>query len=151
MTALSSPQGRIFASHHDPRRLLAGAIVGSVGVIVLSIAFGEFVVASRPNLAAEGRSLLAGIPSITALGIVHLLVAFGLASGGGAARRIAQGLTGIAGATVGLAVVLGATPLGPRLPIATPHLAGTALGMLLVLAALYAAAAVLGRSDRALD
>lgn len=151
MTALTSPQPRIFASHHDPRRLLAGAIVGSVGVIVLSVAVGEFVVASRPNLAAEGRSLLDGIPSITALGIVHLLVAFGLASGGRAARRVAQALTGVGAATVGLVVVLGSTALGPRLAIAMPHLGGTALGMLLVLAALYAAAAVLGRSDRALD
>jgi len=94
MTALSSPRHRNFASHHDPRRLLAAAIVGSLGVIALSVAFGEFVVASRPSLAAEGRSLLAGIPSITILGVVHLVVAFSLASGGRTARRIARVLTG---------------------------------------------------------
>ena len=148
MTTVSSPQPRIFASHHDPRRLLAAAIVGSVGMVVLSVAFGEFVVASRPNLAAEGRPLLAGVPAITALGIVHLLVAFGLASGGRAARRVAHALTAIATATVAGVVVLNAT--ATRLWVATPHVSGTALGLLLVLGALYAVATVLGRSDRAL-
>ncbi|MFL5668047.1 MAG: hypothetical protein ACJ77U_01540 [Chloroflexota bacterium] len=151
MTALSSPRHRNFASHHDPRRLLAAAIVGSVGVIVLSVAFGQFVVASRPNVAVEGRSLLAGIPAITALGIGHLLVAFGLASGGRTARHVAQALTGVAAATVGALVLLGATAVGPRLAIATPHVTGSAVGMLLVLGALYAVATILGRSDRALD
>ena len=141
MTALPSATRPNALGHPPARRLVAAAIVASIGAIVLSIAVGDFIVASRPNLpptvAADARSLVTGVPWITLLGLVHLAVAWGVASHRRLARSAARVVAGSAAVGAAAAVVVSA--VGIASPVSAGHdpkaVVATAL-----LAAAYASA-----------
>ncbi|HET9615369.1 MAG TPA: hypothetical protein VFP22_11200 [Candidatus Limnocylindrales bacterium] len=156
MTAATLPASnqtaRTSPSQPDPRRLLAAAIVGGVGVIALSTGVGRFVVASRSNLpsslAGDAHGLVAAVPWLVLIALGHLAVAWGVASHRRTARTAGTLVTGalsvIAVATAVLALA-GIDPLGwvrdaPRPPVALAELA--------VLAALYGTATALALAGR---
>lgn len=127
MTALSSATRPASLGHPPARRLVAAAIVASIGAIVLSVAVGELIVASRHNLpatiAADARSLGTGVPWIALLGLAHLGVAWGLASHRRIAHTAARAVAGAAAVAAAGAVVATAGN-GPTAAILTGILAG---------------------------
>jgi hypothetical protein len=146
MTALRSPARTTTADHPPGVRLVGAAIVAAMGAIVLSIAFGDFVVGSRHDLpvaiASDARSLLGTVPLIAAVGLVHLVVAAGLACGRSGVRtgaRVTTGLAAVAAASVALTTAV--AHVGPQAPTPTVTLA--------LLAAAYGAATVLTGGDSA--
>ena len=151
MTALPSPDRRSVAGYHDPRRLLAAAIVASVGVVILSVAIGRYVIGSRHDLplavVPDAHSLVAAVPWIAVIGLLHVLVAFATASGGGAWRRLALATMAVAAfAAAILAVLAGA---GLASPITDATRGSTMVVQLVGLAAAYAAASFLAATAEA--
>jgi hypothetical protein len=126
--------------------LLAAAIVGSVGVVILSIAFGRYVIASRHDLpagvAGDAHSLVAAVPLIAAVGVLHLLVAFATASGGSVSRRLAFATMTIAAVATGLLALLFGAGAPSAITTATQPSA-TFVAELVVLSAAYASASFL--------
>jgi hypothetical protein len=127
------------------RRLLGAAIVAALGVVAFSVAVGGFVAATRfalpTHAAADARALLAGVPAIVAVGLVHLLVAGAMLSGRELVRLLAvaaTGLTAIAAAAASAMVAAGVDPLGGS---AAGH-PSAGVGILAVGAVLYGVAAV---------
>jgi hypothetical protein len=141
MTALPSATRPDTFGHPPARRLVAAAIVASIGAMVLSVAVGDFIVASRHNLpatvAADARSLVTGVPWIALLGLAHLGVAWGLASHRRIAHSAARVVAGTAAVAAAVALVATAGN-GPTAAIATALLAGA-----------YAAATFLGEREPA--
>ncbi len=151
MTALRSPDHRTVAGYHDPRRLLAAAIVASVGVVILSVAVGRYVIGSRHDLplaiASDAHSLVAAVPWIAVIGLLHVLVAFATASGGRVWRRLALASVAIAAlATAILAILAAAGVASPILDVARGT---TTVVQLVGLAAAYAAASFLAATGEA--
>ena len=107
-------------------RLAPAALVGAMGVIVLSVAFSGYVVGSSHDLPAEvsgdARALVAATPAIAAVGLLHLLVA--LAAGTSAAMLAA-----------------GVDPVGWS---SAAHPIGVGVGMMAIAAAVYGLAAFVG-------
>jgi hypothetical protein len=151
-TASSQPSVR---RQPSTRRLVAAAIVGSLGVIVLSIAVGANVASTRMTLAAsaaaDARALGGWVPAIGAIGLAHFLVAAALIRGRDVLRLAAAALTGIVALAAGTAaamLVAGVDPLGSS-AIGHPSRAG--IGILAVAAALYGVAALVAGSGPAED
>ena len=149
MTALPAPTRRTATLGHTPgRQLLAAAIVGAIGVVVLSIAFGQFVTGSRHDLpvavASDARSLVGGAPFVALIAIVHFAVAWGLASGRRVvepAARLATGGAAVAAGTLAVAIATGLTGLASTGPDPKQIVA------LATLAGAYTAAALLAGGD----
>jgi len=157
MTALSSPIPHVSVRRSQPsaRRLLAGAIVGAVGAIVLSVAVGAYVATIRTTLplsaAADARTLASWIPVIVAVGFVHFVVAAAMIRGRVVVRVTAAALTGIVALAAGTAaamLVAGVDPLGWS-GAAHPSRAG--IGILALTAVLYGVAALAAGSDSSAD
>jgi len=133
------------ASQPDPRRLVAGALVGAAGMVAFSIAFGSWVVGSshlRSATAAEASALLAGTPVLVVAGLVHLLVAAGLVAGRDAIRMVAVGVTTIAEIiAMGRAAIL-LTGLDPSGGPNAGHPTTQGVALLLIAAAAYGIAAL---------
>jgi hypothetical protein len=131
----------------DPRRLLAAAIVGSLGIVVLSVALGAFVVGSRHDLpasaAGDARSLVAAVPWIVSGGLAHLLVAAAIASGGRRVKRAAAVATVVAAVAVAAVAAIRAAGVDPVTLARTGQPAAKLVAEILVVGAAYAAAAVL--------
>ena len=148
MTALPAPTRTTTRLGHTPgRQLVAAAIVGAIGAIVFSIAFGQFVIGSRHDLpaavAADARSLTGGAPAVALVAIVHFAVAWALASG----RRIVVPAARLAAATA--AVAAGSLAVAAATGLLVPTVAPEAkqIVALGVLAVAYAAAAFLAGDD----
>ena len=149
MTALPAPTRRTTTLGHPPgRQLLAAAIVGAIGAVVLSIAFGQFVIGSRHDLpvavASDARSLVGVAPSVALIAVVHFAVAWALASG----RRIVEPAARLA--TAAAAVAAGSLAVAVATGLAGAS--GSAhdakqIAELAVLAGAYATAALLAGGD----
>jgi hypothetical protein len=152
LQAQATPVAR---SQPSTRRLIGGAIVGAIGAIVLSIAFGAYVATTRTALplaaAADARALGAWIPAIVAAGLVHFLVAAAMVRGRDVVRVAAAALTGLVALATGTAaamIVAGVDPLGRT---AVEHPTATGVGILGVTAVLYGLAALAAGSGAAED
>lgn len=149
MTALRSPARPTTIAHPPARRLIGAAIVAAIGVIVLSVAFGDFVVGSRHDLpaavASDARSLIGDVPWIALVGLVHLAVAIAMASGGGTVRAGARVASALAGVVAGGVAVAAAA--GDVIPAWTGGHRPTEIVLVAVVAAAYGAAAVLAGGD----
>jgi hypothetical protein len=155
MTALSSPTANRSIRQPSARRLVAGAIVGSLGAISFSIAVGAYVASTRTSLpataAGDARVLASWIPAIVAVGIAHFLVAVAMLRGGVVVRVAAAALTGIvavAAAAAAAMLVAGVDPFGWS---AAAHPSRAGIGILVVAATLYGVAALAAGSGRAED
>jgi hypothetical protein len=130
-----------------PRHLVAGALIGAVGIVAFSVAIGSYVVGSthrlQPATAAEASALVAGVPAFVIGGFVHLALTAALVLGGHRVRTAAVALAASAAiAALAWAVMLltGFDPVGgTRAGHPTTH--GVAVA--LFAAAAYGIAAVL--------
>jgi len=150
MTALtatrSQPPLSVTASPSLPR-LVAAGLVATVGIAILSVAVGGYVVGSShlhvASQADEARRLVGGTPMLAALGLLHLVGAIALARGGDLLRlgaALASGLMGIGAAASAVMLVAGIDPFGAAAGVA--HASAGSLGLLIVAALAYGAAAV---------
>jgi hypothetical protein len=155
MTTIASHPVLSPARHGTPsaRRLIGAAIVASLGAIMLSVAFGGFVAASRFALpaqtAADAHTLVGRVPAIAAIGVLHLLVATAMLSRRELVRLIGVAMTGlvaVAAATASAMVAAGVDPFGGS---AAAHATATGAGILGLGALLYGAAAVAAGSGSA--
>jgi hypothetical protein len=134
-------------------RLLAGAVVGAVGVVLFSAAIGSLVAGSRLGLPIttepQAHALIAGAPYLVAAGFVHLVLAAALVLGRGLVRRVAIGgavLGAAAAATRAAMLLTGFDPTGGP-DAGRPTTQGVAI--LIVVGSAYALAAILAsRRDR---
>jgi hypothetical protein len=149
MTALPirAPEPTDLIREPSLRRLLGAAIVAGIGAIVLSVAVAGQFVGSMSNLpgaaAADARSLHAAVPWIVALGIVHLVVATGLAAGRELVRMVAAVLTGLVALAAAGAAAMTAAGIDPLGTSATGHPSASGVGILAIAALLYGAASLL--------
>jgi len=156
MTARSSPSAApSVRPQPSARRLLAGAIIGSLGAITFSVAVGASVASTRTTLpasaAGDARALASWIPAIVAVGVAHLVVAAAMLRGGVAVRVAAAALTGIvavAAAAGAAMLVAGVDPFGWS---AAAHPSRAGIGILGIAATLYGVAALAAGSGRAED
>ena len=143
---ISLPLRRPTPAPATPGRLVAGAIVASAGVIAFSVAVGSFVVGSGHRLdaatAAQAGALVAGVPLLVLVGLLHLLVATALVIGTGAVRNLATALIGVAAIVAfgRVAVLLTGVDLTDGLRIGPSTTDGVAV--LTIAAAAYGTAAV---------
>lgn len=128
-----------------PRRLVAGAIVASAGVIAFSVAVGSFVEGSMHRFAAatalEAGALIAATPAYIVIGLLHLLVAAILVAGTGRLRDVATALTGAAAMGMATAAVLLLTGFDPSGGPRTGHPTTQGVAAIVLAAAGYAIAA----------
>ena len=108
---IALPLRRPTPAPSTPGRLVAGAIVASAGVVAFSVAVGSFVVGSghRPDAATavDAAALVAAVPSLVLVGLLHLFVATVLVIGTGAVRNLATAVIGLAAiVALGRAAVL---------------------------------------------
>ena len=130
-----------------PRHLLAGGLIGAVGVVAFSVAIGSYVVGSthrlQPATAAEASALVAGVPAFVIGGFVHLALTAALVLGSRRVRTAAVALAALAAiAAIGWAVTLltGFDPFGgPR----AGHPTTQGVAVALFAAAAYGIAALL--------
>ncbi len=132
------------------RRLLGAAIVGSIGVILFSVAFAGHVVRSMNSLpatsGADAQTLSAAMPWLVLAGVVHLIVAAALAGGRDSIRIVAAAITGITAVAAAAAAAMTAAGIDPFAWSAAGHPAASGVGILGVTAALYGAASLLAGS-----
>jgi hypothetical protein len=158
MTALASP-----ISHrplHVPAaasvpRLIGGGLVATIGIAILSMAVGGYVVGSAHLLVAaqadEARRLVAGTPMLVAVGLLHLVGAVALVRGRDIVRIGAvfvSGLMALAAAGSVAMIAAGVDPFG-----GSRAAQGSAGGLLLLLLAAlaYGTAAVAAGSGPSED
>jgi hypothetical protein len=153
MTAFASPvQVPFAASPALPSlpRLVAGGIIATIGVLVFSIAIGNYVIGSShmvvPAQGDVAGRFVAATPILVAIGLLHMVTAFALVNGRDGLRISAvlvTGLTSLAAAASAVMIAAGVDPFSWS--GATQPSAG-GIGLLVVAALLYGAAAVLGGS-----
>jgi len=158
MTALASPISHRplhVATAPSVPRLIGGGLVATIGIAILSIAVGGYVVGSAHLLVAaqadEARRLVGTTPLLVAVGLLHLVVALALVRGRDIVRigaTLVSGLMALAAAGSVAMLAAGVDPFGGS--SATRGSAGGLL--LLLLAALaYGTAAVAAGSGPAED
>jgi hypothetical protein len=152
MTTLAAPAAPLGYDSPAPSlpRLLASGLVAVIGVIVLSIAVGNFVVGSSPTIVPAqtdvAQRLVAATPIVVVLGLLHLLAAVILAWAGDGLRLVAvlaAGLASLAAASSAAMLAAGVDPFGVA---ARGHGTTGEIGLLIVAAILYGTAAVAGGS-----
>jgi hypothetical protein len=133
-------------------RLIGGALIAAIGMAILSIAVGGYVVGSThlhvASQADEAARLVGTTPALVAIGLVHLLAALALARGRDLFRIGAALVSGL----MALAAASSTAMLAARVdPIGAGHAHPSAgILALLVLAALaYGTAAVAAGSGPA--
>lgn len=149
MTSLASPvQVPVAADAPLPSlaRLLAGGIVATIGVLIVSIAIGNLVVGSSHSVVpAQGDVALryvAATPVLAVIGLFHFLVALALVRGRDGLRIVAvaaTGLTSLAAAASAAMIAAGIDPFSWS-GAERPSTGGIAL--LVIAAAVYGVAAV---------
>jgi len=129
-------------------RLAPAALVGAMGVIVLSVAFSGYVVGSSHGLPAEvsddARALVAATPAIAAVGLLHLLVALAFARGRDAVRLVAASVTGLVALAAGTSAAMVAAGVDPVGWSSAAHPIGAGVGTMAIAAAVYGLAALVG-------
>jgi hypothetical protein len=134
-------------------RLVGGALVATIGIVILSIALGGYVVGSHAaaSQADEARQLVGATPILVAIGLLHLLTAIGLVRGREVLRIaavLASGLAALAAAASAAMFAAGVDPISWSGPT---HASTSGLAILAVLACLYGTAAVAAGSGRVED
>jgi hypothetical protein len=150
MTASTAPishRSSTAGSQPPLRRLLGAAIVGGLGAIAFSVAVGGSVAAAKTGVAAGSRLVPGGvaaqIPWLVLVGFVHVAVATAVVRGRDVVRVAAViviSITAIAAAAAAAMTAVGIDPFGSA--AATSH-APVGIGLLVIAAGLYAAAAAL--------
>jgi hypothetical protein len=157
MTALASSPTRPFG--HTPAspslpslpRLVAGALLATIAIVIFSIAVGGFVVGSHAaaRQADEARNLVGATPILVAIGLLHLLAAVALVRGGDVVRRAAVLASGLATLAAASSAAMFAAGVDPISWSDGPHASASGLAILAVLALLYGTAAVAAGSGPA--
>jgi hypothetical protein len=148
MTALASPLTRPFGpapTSHSLPRLVGGALVGTIGIVILSVAVSGYVVGSHSGVAAqadEARNLVGATPILVAIGLLHLLTAVALVRGRDVLRIAAVLASGLAALASAASAAMFAAGIDPISWSGTQHASTSGLGILAVLAFAYGAAAV---------
>ena len=154
MTSLASPIQHSLHADHKPLpslpRLIAGGIVATLGILVFSIAVGNFVVgSSHAVVPAQGDVALrfvSATPVLVVIGLLHLATAIALVRGRDGLRIVAvlaTGLTSLAAAASAAMIAAGVDPFSWS---GTQPPSSGGIGLLIVAALLYGAAAVAGGS-----
>jgi hypothetical protein len=153
MTTLASPvQVPLAERPHVPAlpRLAAAGIVATIGVMVLSIAIGNYVIgSSHAVVPAQGEVALrfvAATPILVAIGLLHMLTALALVHGRDGLRLLAvlvTGLTSLAAASSAAMIAAGVDPFSWS---GAAHPSAGGIGLLVIAAVLYGTAAVAGGS-----
>jgi hypothetical protein len=150
MTSFASPVQQSLPTEHKPLpslpRLIAGGIVATLGILVFSIAIGNFVVgSSHAVVPAQGDVALrfvAATPVLVVIGLLHLVAAIALVRGRDGLRIVAvlaTGLTSLATAASAAMIAAGVDPFSWS--GAQPPSSG-GIGLLIIAALLYGTAAV---------
>jgi predicted nicotinamide N-methyase len=123
--------------------------VATIGIVILSIAVGGYVVGSNAMDAAqadEARNLVGATPTLVAIGLVHLLAAVALVRGRDVLRLaavLASGLAAVAAASSAAMFAVGVDPISWS---GVGHASTSGLGILAILGVLYGMAAVVAGS-----
>jgi hypothetical protein len=150
MTSFASPVQPSLHADHQPLpplpRLIAGGIVATLGILVFSIAIGNFVVgSSHAVVPAQGDVALrfvAATPVLVAIGLLHMIAAVAFVRGRDGLRILAvlaTGLTSLVAAASAAMIAAGVDPFSWS--GAQPPSSG-GIGLLIVAALLYGTAAV---------
>jgi hypothetical protein len=149
MTILASPVQRpTVASPPSPSlpRLVAGGLVAIIGVVVFSIAIGNFVVGSSHTVVpAQGDVALryvAATPLLVVIGLLHLVVALALVRGRDALRIVAVLATGTASLVAASSAAMFAAGIDPFSWSGGGQPTTGGIGLLVLAAVLYGTAAV---------
>ena len=133
-------------------RLIGGALVAAIGIAILSIAVGGYVVGSThvhvASQADEAARLVGTTPALVAIGLGHLLAALALARGRDLLRigaALVAGLMALAAASSTAMFAAGVDPFGGG----HAHPSPGALALLVVAALAYGTAAVVAGSGPA--
>ncbi|HEY7130633.1 MAG TPA: hypothetical protein VH440_00185 [Candidatus Limnocylindrales bacterium] len=149
MTALPirAPEPADIIREPSLRRLLGAAIVGGLGVIAFSVAFGSYVAANMHTLpssaAADARALLGSVPAIVALGVAHLILAAALAGRRESVRIVGAAISGLIAIAAAAAAAMTAVGVDPFAWSGSGHPSSAGVGILAITAILYGAAALL--------
>jgi hypothetical protein len=126
-------------------RLIGGGLVAAIGISILSIAIGGYVVGSAhlhvASQADEARRLVGTTPALVAVGLLHLLAALALARGRDLLRvgaAFASGLMALAATSYAAMLAAGVDPIGGR----DPHPSAGALVLIVIAALAYGTAGV---------
>ena len=150
MTSFASPVQPSLHVGHKPLpplpRLIAGGIVATLGILVFSIAIGNFVVgSSHAVVPAQGDVALrfvAATPVLVAIGLLHMIAAVAFVRGRDGLRIVAvlaAGLTSLAAAASAAMIAAGVDPFSWS---GTQPPSSGGIGLLIVAALLYGSAAV---------
>jgi hypothetical protein len=127
-------------------RLVGGGLVAMMGVVILSIAVGNYVVGSSQAIgssqAAMAHRLVAATPVLVAIGLLHLVVAVALARGRDLPRIaavLASGLAALAAAASAAMFAAGVDPFNASGSGAAPT---SGIAILVIAALLHGTAAV---------
>jgi hypothetical protein len=150
MTALASSATRPFshtpASPETPSlpRLVAGALLATIGIVIFSVAVGGYVVGTHAvsSQADEARKLVGATPILVAIGVLHLLAAVALVRGGDVVRHAAVLASGLASLAAAGSAAMFAAGVDPISWSDGPHASPSGLAILAVLTLLYGTAAV---------
>ncbi len=149
MTALPirAPEPTDLIREPSLRRLLGAAIVGGLGVVAFSVAFGGYVVAHMHTLpssaATDARALLGAVPAIVAVGVAHLVLAAAMAGRSDAVRTVGAAISGLIAIAAAAAAAMTAAGVDPFGWSGAGHPASAGVGILAVAAVLYGGAALL--------
>jgi hypothetical protein len=150
MTASTAPIAHRSArgAQPPPRRLLGAAIVGGLGAIAFSVAVGGSVALAKSGMGGGSQLAVGGvsgeIPWLVLVAFIHVVVAMALVRGRDVVRVAATvviGITAIAAAAAAAMTAAGIDPFSAA--STTSHAAPATVGLLVIAAALYAAAAAL--------
>ena len=150
MTSFASPVQQPIHAGHKPLpplpRLFAGGIVATLGILVLSIAIGNFVVGSSHTVVpAQGDVALrfvAATPVLVLIGLLHLVAAIALVRGRDGLRIVAVMVTGLMSLAAAASAAMIAAGVDPFSWSGAQPPSSAGIGLLIVAALLYGAAAV---------
>ena len=117
-----------------------------MGILVLSIAVGNFVVGSSHALVAaqstEARHLVAATPVLVVIGLLHLLVGVALTRGRDGLRIVAVLVTGLTSLAAASSAAMFAAGVDPFTWSGAGRPPTTGIGLLVVAAIVYGVAAI---------
>jgi hypothetical protein len=149
MTSLTAPvQHQLEANPSSPSlsRLVAGGLIAVMGVVIFSIAIGNYVVGSSETVVpAQGDVALryvAATPILVAIGLLHAVVALALARGRDGLRTVAVLASGLASIVAASSAAMFAAGVDPFSWSGSGQPTTSGIGLLLVAAVIYGTAAV---------
>jgi hypothetical protein len=157
MTTLAAPVQRPLLA--DPSslpslpRLLAGGLVSTMGIVIFSIAIGNFVIgSSHAVVPAQGDvavRFVAATPLLVGIGLLHMLAAIALVRGRDGLRIVAVAATGLMSLITAASAAMIAAGVDPFSWSGADRPSTGGIGLLVVAAIVYGAAAIAGGSGPA--